>query len=162
MKLNALAPATGSHKPGKRVGRGPGSGTGKTAGRGVKGYKSRSGSSIRPGFEGGQMPLYRRLPKFGFRSKVALVTEQVRLGELAKVEGDLVTLETLTAAGLVRRSARRARVMLSGSIDRAVTVRGVALTRGARAAIEAAGGSVEVVAPKVSRAAKPSKKQATA
>jgi large subunit ribosomal protein L15 len=143
MRLNDLRPAPGSRPGKKRLGRGTSSGIGKTGGRGVKGQTSLSGSSIRPGFEGGQMPLQRRVPKFGFRSRVARVTAEVRLSELRKVEGDVVDLDALKKANVVRRDMKRARIMLSGDIDRPVTVRGIAVSKGARAAIEAAGGRVE-------------------
>lgn len=143
LRLNELAPADGAKREHRRVGRGIGSGLGKTAGRGVKGQSSRTGSSLRPGFEGGQMPLYRRLPKFGFTSKLAMKTAEVRLSELNKIEGDILSLETLKAANLVRNDKTRARVILSGEVTRGFTVQGVALTKGARAAIEAAGGKVE-------------------
>ena len=143
MRLNDLHPGPGSRPGKKRVGRGTSSGIGKTGGRGVKGQTSRSGSSIRPGFEGGQMPLQRRVPKFGFLSRIGRVTAEVRLSELGKVEGDVVDLEALKKANVVRRNIKRARIMLSGTIDRPVTVRGIAVSKGARAAIEAAGGKVE-------------------
>jgi len=143
MRLNTLSPGAGSKKAGRRVGRGPGSGYGKTAARGQKGQRARSGGGVRPGFEGGQLPLQMRIPKFGFRSRVGAGTAQVRLSELAKVEGDTVTLEALQKANVVARNVKRARVFLSGDIDRAVTVQGIAVTRGVRAAIEAAGGKVE-------------------
>ena len=143
MRLNDLHPAKGSKRAKRRVGRGPGSGWGKTAGRGQKGQKSRSGGGVRPGFEGGQLPLQMRIPKFGFRSRIGLVTAEVRLGELAKVEGDVVDLASLKAANVIRRDMLRARILLSGAIDRAVTVKGIAVTKGARAAIEAAGGKIE-------------------
>lgn len=143
MRLNDLSPAEGSKRPKRRVGRGAGSGFGKTAARGQKGQKARSGGGVRPGFEGGQQPLKQRVPKFGFRSRVGLITAEVRLGEIGKVEGDVVDLDALKKANIVPRSMKRARVMLSGEIDRAVTVKGIAVTKGARAAIEAAGGKVE-------------------
>lgn len=143
MRLNTLQPAAGSKTDRKRVGRGIGSGLGKTCGRGHKGQKSRSGGYHKVGFEGGQMPLQRRLPKVGFTSRVSLSTAQVRLGELAKIDGDLVDLEALTKANIITRSVKRAKIFVSGSIDRAVTVKGVAVTKGAKAAIEAAGGKVE-------------------
>lgn len=143
LRLNELAPAEGAKREHRRLGRGIGSGLGKTGGRGVKGQTSRSGSGIRAGFEGGQMPIYRRLPKFGFTSQLALKTAEVRLSELNKVEGDVVTLQTLKAANVVRNDKIRARIVLSGEITRAFTVQGVALTKGAKAAIEAAGGKVE-------------------
>lgn len=142
MRLNELKPAEGSKTERRRVGRGIGSGLGKTGGRGHKGQHSRSGGYSKVGFEGGQMPLQRRLPKFGFRSRLARETAQVRLHELARV-GEEIDLAALKAAGVVPASATRARVFLSGSIDRSVVVRGLAVTRGAREAIEAAGGRVE-------------------
>ena len=142
MRLNELSPAEGSKFAGKRLGRGIGSGLGKTGGRGVKGQTSRSGGGVRPGFEGGQIPIYRRLPKFGFTSMKALTTAEVRLSELAYVDGD-VTLASLKAANVVRKDMTRARIILSGEIDRAVVVKGIVVTKGARAAIEAAGGKVE-------------------
>ncbi len=143
MRLNDLHPANSSKRGKHRVGRGPGSGWGKTAGRGQKGQKSRSGGGVRPGFEGGQLPLQMRIPKFGFRSRIGAVTAEVRLGELSKVEGDVVDLASLKAANVIRRDMQRARILLSGAIDRAVTVKDVAVTKGARAAIEAAGGKIE-------------------
>ena len=143
MRLNSLSPAPGSKKNTRRVGRGIGSGTGKTAGRGHKGQKSRTGGSIRPGFEGGQMPLQKRLPKYGFASRMARTTAQIRLGELNGIEGDIADLEALKSADLVRDNITRARVFLSGELSRAVTVKGLAVTKGARDAIEKAGGKVE-------------------
>ncbi len=143
MKLNTLSPAAGSKFAAKRVGRGIGSGLGKTGGSGHKGQKSRSGGSVRPGFEGGQMPLKQRLPKFGFTSRKSLVTGEVRLNEIAKVEGEVVTLETLKQAGLLVNTVKFAKVVLSGEISRSVTVQGLRVTKGARAAIEAAGGKIE-------------------
>ena len=143
MRLNDLHPAEGSRPEGKRVGRGIGSGLGKTGGRGHKGQKSRSGGTVKPGFEGGQMPLQRRVPKFGFTSKLAMGTAEVRLAELAKVEGDVIDLASLKAANVVRRDMKRAKIVLQGEIDRAVTVRGVAISKGAREAVEKAGGKVE-------------------
>ncbi len=143
MRLNSLKPAAGSKQNRKRVGRGIGSGLGKTAGRGHKGQKSRSGGYHKVGFEGGQMPLQRRLPKVGFRSKLARMTGELRLNEIAKVEGDVVDMDALHQADILPMSITRAKVILSGTIDRAVTVRGIGVTKGARAAIEAAGGKVE-------------------
>jgi len=143
MRLNTLKPADGSKSNRKRVGRGIGSGLGKTAGRGHKGQKSRSGGFHKVGFEGGQMPLQRRLPKVGFRSKLARVTGELRLNEIAKVDGDVVDMDALYRADILPMSMTRAKVILSGSIDRAVTVKGIRVTKGARAAIEAAGGKVE-------------------
>jgi len=143
MRLNTLQPAPGSKTDRKRVGRGIGSGLGKTGGRGHKGQKSRSGGFHKVGFEGGQMPLQRRLPKVGFVSRVSLTTAEVRLSELAKVEGETVDLDALKKAGIVAKSMKRAKIFASGTIDRAVNVKGVPVTKGAKAAIEAAGGSVE-------------------
>ena len=143
MRLNTLKPAAGSKKVAKRVGRGIGSGVGKTAGRGHKGQKARAGGYHKTGFEGGQMPLQRRLPKFGFRSQMALTTAEVRLNELGRVDGDVADLAALKRANVVRQDALRARVFASGTIERALTVRGLGVTKGARAAIEAAGGKIE-------------------
>jgi large subunit ribosomal protein L15 len=143
MRLNTISGAEGSRRARKRVGRGIGSGLGKTAGRGHKGQKSRSGSRILPGFEGGQQPLQRRLPKFGFTSKVGRTTGEVTLAEVAAANADIVTLDVLKEADLVSRKLARVKVILSGSIDKAVTVQGLGVTKGARAAIEAAGGKVE-------------------
>lgn len=143
MKLNELKPDAGSKQSPKRVGRGIGSGLGKTCGRGHKGQKARAGGFHKVGFEGGQMPLQRRLPKVGFRSRSALTHAEVRLNELQRVEGDVADLEALKKAGVVGRSTKTAKVILSGSLERAVTVRGIGVTKGARAAIEAAGGKVE-------------------
>jgi large subunit ribosomal protein L15 len=143
MRLNTIKPAVGSKPTAKRVGRGIGSGLGKTGGRGHKGQKSRSGGFHKVGFEGGQMPLQRRLPKFGFTARKSRYSAEVRLSELAKVDSSEITLELLVASGVVPRQTRQAKIMLSGSIDRAVKVQGVAVTAGAKAAIEAAGGSVE-------------------
>ena len=143
MRLNSLKPAAGSKQNRKRVGRGIGSGLGKTAGRGHKGQKSRSGGFHKVGFEGGQMPLQRRLPKVGFRSKLARTTGELRLNEIAKVEGDVVDMAALHKADILPQSMTRAKVILSGTIERAVTVRGIGVTKGARAAIETAGGKVE-------------------
>lgn len=143
LRLNELAPALGAKKTAHRRGRGIGSGLGKTGGRGVKGQTSRSGSSIPAGFEGGQMPLYRRLPKFGFTSKLAMTTAEVRLSELNKIEGDVVSLETLKSANIVRGDMKRVCIILSGDITRKMTFKGVKVTKGAKLAIEAVGGSVE-------------------
>ena len=143
MRLNSLKPGAGSRRTRKRVGRGIAAGQGKTAGRGDKGQRSRSGGYSKVGFEGGQMPLQRRLPKVGFSSRKARYVAEVRLHELARVADDTVDLAALKAAGLVPKSTRRAKVFLSGTIDRAVRVVGLGVSRGAREAIEAAGGSVE-------------------
>jgi large subunit ribosomal protein L15 len=143
MRLNTLSPAPGARKNSKRVGRGIGSGVGKTAGRGHKGQKSRSGGTVRPGFEGGQMPLQKRLPKYGFTSRMARTTAQVRLSELNAIETDVVDLEALKAADLIKGNVARARVFLSGELGKALTIKGIAVTKGAREAIEKAGGKVE-------------------
>jgi large subunit ribosomal protein L15 len=143
MRLNDLRPAEGSKTSAKRVGRGIGSGFGKTAGRGHKGQKSRAGGFHKLGFEGGQMPLQRRLPKVGFRSRKGRFGDEVRLNELKRVDGDLIDLTSLMKAGIIGHLVRTAKIIASGEIDRAVTVRGVGVTKGARAAIEAAGGKVE-------------------
>ncbi len=143
MQLNDLRSAPGARREKLRPGRGIGSGLGKTGGRGHKGQTSRSGGTIAPGFEGGQQPLHRRLPKFGFYSRKGAVTAEVRLHEIALVEGDVVDLNTLKQAGVITKNIVFAKVVLSGNIDRAVTVRGLSVTKGARAAIEAAGGKIE-------------------
>jgi large subunit ribosomal protein L15 len=143
MRLNSLSPAPGAKKNAKRVGRGIGSGTGKTAGRGHKGQKSRSGGKVRPGFEGGQMPLQKRLPKYGFTSRISRTTAQIRLSELNAVAGDVVDLAALKGADLVKDNVVRARVFLSGELNKAVTVKGLVVTKGAREAIEKSGGKVE-------------------
>ncbi len=143
MLLNTLSPAAGSKHAPKRLGRGVGSGLGKTGGRGHKGQKSRSGGKLRPGFEGGQMPLKQRLPKFGFTSRKSFVSAEVRLSELAKVTGDVVDLNALKAANLVTKNIEFAKIVLSGEINKAVTVKGLRVTKGAKAAIEAAGGKIE-------------------
>ncbi|AJQ97571.1 50S ribosomal protein L15 [Gynuella sunshinyii] len=143
MYLNTLNPGEGAKHSPKRVGRGIGSGLGKTGGRGHKGQKSRSGGKVKPGFEGGQMPLQRRLPKFGFQSRIAKTTTEVRLNELAKVEADVVDIAALKKANIINNTMVRAKVILSGEINKAVTVKGLRVTKGAKAAIEAAGGKVE-------------------
>jgi large subunit ribosomal protein L15 len=142
MRLNDISPAEGSKHPRKRVGRGIGSGLGKTAGRGHKGQKSRSGGFHKTGFEGGQMPLQRRLPKRGFKSMAAGTVAEVRLTDLQKMQGDEIDLLALKAAGIVSQLSLSAKVILSGSIERKVALKGVGATKGAKAAIEAAGGSV--------------------
>jgi len=145
MRLNTIKPAEGAKhaRKRKRVGRGIGSGTGKTAGRGVKGQKSRSGGKVQIGFEGGQMPIQRRLPKRGFRSTMAKNMAEIRLHELNLVEGETVDLAALRKAGLMNAGQLRAKVVLSGELTKAVTLQGVGATKGAQAAIEAAGGKVE-------------------
>lgn len=141
MRLNTLK--SKGRKVAKRVGRGPGSGCGSTCGRGHKGQRSRSGGGTLVGFEGGQMPLQRRLPKFGFNSPKARWSDEVRLSALAKLDAKEVDLQALKDAGLVSKRAKRAKIFLSGTIERAVVVKGVAVSKGARAALEAAGGRVE-------------------
>jgi large subunit ribosomal protein L15 len=142
MELNNIKPADGAKKDKRRVGRGIGSGLGKTAGRGHKGQKSRAGGFHKVGFEGGQMPMHRRLPKRGFVSLTKADTAHVRLSELAAVGVDEIDLLVLKQAGVVSASVRAAKIYLAGEIGKAVKLRGVAVTKGARAAIEAAGGSV--------------------
>ena len=143
MYLNSLKPAKGSTKAAKRVGRGIGSGSGKTAGRGHKGQKSRSGGGVRAGFEGGQMPLQMRLPKFGFTSRKSRFTAEVRLSEIETSGLEEISLKALVEGNLVPTQTRKAKIILSGELKRKVSVDdSVAVTRGARAAIEAAGGKV--------------------
>ena len=143
MRLNTLSPAEGSTQDRKRVGRGIGSGLGKTAGRGHKGQKSRSGGWHKTGFEGGQMPLQRRLPKVGFTSRKSRVTAEVRLNELAGIEADVIDIKALQEANVVNKNIRFAKVILSGEITKAVTLKGIGATKGAQQAIEAAGGKIE-------------------
>ncbi|GAB1263621.1 50S ribosomal protein L15 [Aurantivibrio infirmus] len=143
MELNTLSPAPGHKTAKKRVARGIGSGLGKTAGRGHKGLKSRSGGKVKPGFEGGQMPLRKRLPKYGFSSRVGRFVEQVRLSELNNLKADVVDLEALKAANVIKENTLRAKVFLSGELKQAVNLKGIAVTKGAKAAIEAAGGKIE-------------------
>ena len=143
MRINTIKPAPGSKRPRLRVGRGASAGQGKTCGRGVKGQRARKGGYHKVGFEGGQMPLQRRMPKVGFRSAIKATRAEVRLDELAKVEGDVVDLAALKTANVVPAHAEVAKVVLSGVISRAVTLKGVGATKGAKAAIEAAGGRLE-------------------
>jgi len=143
MRLNTLKPAPGAKRPRLRVGRGASAGQGKTCGRGVKGQRARKGGYHKVGFEGGQMPLQRRMPKVGFRSAMKRTRAEVRLDELAKVDGAVVDIAALIKAKVVAAGTERAKVVLSGEIKKAVTLKGVAVTKGARAAIEAAGGSIE-------------------
>lgn len=143
MRLNTLKPAPGARRPRLRVGRGASAGQGKTCGRGTKGQRARKGGYHKVGFEGGQMPLQRRLPKVGFRSDLKRTRAEVRLSDLAKVEAAVIDLEALKRAGVVPDSTERAKVVLAGEIQQAVTLKGVAVTQGARAAIEAAGGKIE-------------------
>lgn len=142
MKLNTLSPAPGSIQPGKRVGRGIGSGLGKTSGKGHKGQKARAGGKVRPGFEGGQMPLQMRLPKFGFSSRIGRATAEVRTSELNGIDGEVIDLCALKKAGIITSTITRAKVMLSGDVNKAVTLRGIRVTKGAREAIEKAGGKI--------------------
>ena len=143
MRLNTLKPAAGSRQSGKRVGRGIGSGLGKTCGRGHKGQKSRSGGFHKIGFEGGQMPLQRRLPKVGFLARKSRCVDELRLHELAAVDADVIDLKALQDANLISRNTRVVKVFASGSLDKAVTLKGIKVTKGARAAIEKAGGKIE-------------------
>jgi large subunit ribosomal protein L15 len=152
MQLNNLKPAAGAKHARKRVGRGIGSGLGKTAGRGHKGQKSRSGGFHKVGFEGGQMPLQRRLPKRGFVSPLRGLTAEVRLSDLQRIKTDVVDLDALQVAGVISRFAIAGKVILSGKIERAITVNGLSATKGARAAIEAAGGTVNAPEKKVKAA----------
>ena len=143
MRLNSIKPASGAKRSAKRVGRGIGSGQGKTAGRGHKGQKSRSGGYHKVGFEGGQMPLQRRLPKVGFRSYLARITDEIRLDELEKAAAEIIDLDTLRKAGLISRKIKRVKIIASGTIGKAVTIKGLRASKAARAAIEAAGGKFE-------------------
>lgn len=143
MRLNELKPAKGAKKEGKRFGRGHSAGQGKTAGRGQKGQKARSGGYTKVGFEGGQMPLQRRLPKVGFRSALAKHSAELRLHELAIPEDDVIDIDVLKRLSLVPAQTKKVKVILSGTLDKAVKLRGIAVTKGAREAIEKAGGSVE-------------------
>jgi len=143
MKLNELSPAEGSKKDRKRVGRGIGSGLGKTGGRGHKGQKSRAGGFHKVGFEGGQMPLQRRLPKRGFASRTSRYSAEVALYEVQVMQADVIDLEALKAENIVGQGTRKAKVINTGELKRAVTIRGLGVTKGAQAAIEAAGGKVE-------------------
>jgi len=143
MKLNDLRSAPGARREKHRPGRGIGSGLGKTGGRGHKGLTSRSGGSVAPGFEGGQQPLHRRLPKFGFVSKIAMVTAEIRTSELNKLDAEVVDLQALKDANIIGNKYTRAKIVLSGDLIKAVTVKGLMATKGARAAIEAAGGKFE-------------------
>jgi len=143
MNLNTIKPAEGSTPNRKRVGRGIGCGWGKTCARGHKGQKSRSGGFNKVGFEGGQMPLQRRLPKVGFSSRVGRVSAEIRLHELAGVEADVIDIDALKAVNLITKNILNVKIMLSGSIDKAITLKGIKVSKGAKAAIEAAGGKVE-------------------
>jgi large subunit ribosomal protein L15 len=148
MRLNTIKPAKGSKHANKRVGRGTGCGLGKTAGRGHKGQKARAGGFHKVGFEGGQMPLHRRLPKRGFQSPMAGETAEVRLGDIQKLSADVIDLAILKQAGLAPIGALRAKVIFAGGIERKVALKGLNVSKGARAAIEKAGGSIELPAAK--------------
>lgn len=143
MRLNTIKPGDGARKVGKRLGRGPGSGKGKTCGKGHKGQHARAGGYHKVGFEGGQMPLQRRLPKVGFRSRKALVSQEVRLGDLSKVEGGQITLVSLREAGVITANTKFVKIMLCGELKSPVTVVGLPITAGAKEAVLAAGGKVE-------------------
>ena len=143
MKLNTLRPADGRVTRRKRVGRGIGSGLGKTGGRGHKGQTSRSGGSIRPGFEGGQMPLQKRLPKYGFTSRIASVTSQVTLSELDSIDEKVINIEVLKSNGIIRNLTARVKVFSSGQITKPVVLEGIAVSNGAREAIVSAGGTIK-------------------
>lgn len=142
MQLNTLKPAAGSKTARNRVGRGPGSGSGKTGGRGNKGQKSRSGGYHKVGFEGGQMPLQRRVPKRGFRSRISPTVDEIRLHELNKLDSDVISIEVLRTAGLISRSVKRVRIIASGTLSRKVDIEGLELTKGARAVVEGLGGKI--------------------
>jgi len=143
MRLNTLSPAAGRNQAKKRVGRGIGSGLGKTCGRGHKGQKSRSGGSVRPGFEGGQMPLQKRMPKYGFRSRVGMVSDQVRVSDLNAIDSEVIDLLALKASGLVGKNILNVKVFLQGEVTKPLTIKGLRVSKGAKAAIEAAGGKIE-------------------
>jgi large subunit ribosomal protein L15 len=143
MRLNELSPGKGAKKAGKRLGRGHSAGQGKTSGRGQKGQHARAGGYHKVGFEGGQMPLQRRLPKVGFRSRKAHLTAELRLHELAIPEADVIDLDVLKKANLVPAFAAKVKVIKSGELDKAVTLKGIAVTKGAREVIEKAGGKIE-------------------
>ena len=143
MYLNTLKPVAGTKTSRKRVGRGIGSGFGKTCGRGHKGQKARSGGKVQVGFEGGQMPLQRRVPKVGFSSRVGRVSDEIRLHELNLLDADVIDVTVLQEANLIGKHIKHVKVMVSGSVDKAVNLKGLRVSKGARAAIEAAGGKVE-------------------
>ncbi len=143
MRLNDIQNVPGATQAKKRVGRGIGSGLGKTCGRGHKGQLSRSGGTVKPGFEGGQMPLQKRLPKFGFTSRIGMVSAEVRTSELNKVDAEVIDIAALEKANIIDRNTKRVKVMLSGDVTKALTLKGLRVSKGAKAAIEAAGGKVE-------------------
>ena len=152
MQLNKLSPAPGSTRTKKRVGRGVASGWGKTCGTGHKGQKSRSGGTVKPGFEGGQMPLQMRLPKYGFTSRIGLVKSEVRTSELNRIEGGIVSLEILKKSGVITAGTKRVKIMLSGEVEKKLTVQGLLVSKGAKESIEKAGGQVlDVSAEKSSK-----------
>ena len=144
MELNTIKPARGSKTPAKRLGRGIGSGKGKTCGKGHKGQKARAGGYHKVGFEGGQMPLQRRFPKSGFKSRSSLVRQEVRLSDIQKMSSDIITLSTLKDAGLIRKSTRFVKIILAGTIEKPVHIKGICVTAGARKIIETLGGTIEV------------------
>jgi len=143
MKLNTIQPAVGSRQKAQRLGRGIGSGIGKTCGKGHKGQKARAGGYHKVGFEGGQMPLQRRLPKFGFTSRAARFAAEIRLDALNKIEGSIANIEALFNANLIAMPTKKVKVFLAGKLERPMTIQGIALTKGAREAVEAAGGTIE-------------------
>lgn len=143
MHLNTLAPAIGSKTSRRRLGRGIGSGLGKTGGRGHKGQKARAGGTVKPGFEGGQMPLHRRLPKFGFKSRKSYLQQEVATSTLCKLNADVIDISVLKSEHILRKSTKYVKVMLSGEVSRSFTLKGISASKGANAAIVAAGGKVE-------------------
>ncbi|AEO08837.1 50S ribosomal protein L15 [Buchnera aphidicola str. Ak (Acyrthosiphon kondoi)] len=143
MRLNTLSPANGARQNRKRLGRGIGSGFGKTSGRGHKGQKSRSGSSMRRGFEGGQMPLHRRLPKFGFNSRKKNITTEVRLSDLSKLSTNIIDINILKKENIIKKNIKHAKIILSGELKVPLIIRGLLVTKGARAEIENSGGKIE-------------------
>ena len=143
MNLNSLSPDPGSKRPKKRLGRGIGSGLGKTSGKGHKGQKARAGGYHKINFEGGQMPIQRRLPKMGFKSRIGRIVDQICLSELAKLSAETIDLEVLRKAGLINSSIKEVKVILSGELTTAIKLKGLRVTKGARSAIESLGGSIE-------------------
>ena len=143
MNLNTLKPAPGAKTPAKRLGRGIGSGKGKTCGRGHKGQRARAGGFHKVGFEGGQMPLQRRIPKSGFRSKKALICQEVRLSDLNKITSDIIDLQVLKDADLIRVNTKYVKIISAGKLNKSITIRGISVTSGAQKSIEALGGKVE-------------------
>ena len=143
MNLNSLSPDPGSKRPKRRLGRGIGSGLGKTSGKGHKGQKARAGGYHKVGFEGGQMPIQRRLPKMGFKSRVGRTVDQICLSELAKLKAEIIDLQVLREAGLITSCIKDVKVILSGELTTAIKLKGLRVTKGARSAIEGLGGSIE-------------------